>query len=206
LRGWLTQRFSGLQQTPPSLRSVGAAEAWYVERADMAIRAAVATDVDGIMAVQSSAVLRICSSVYKPDEIAAWTAGCNDPERYLPGILEGRFSVALIEGSVVGFYDLDVGRAELRGLFVEAGLGRRGIGRALLKHAELSAVRQGVQRLRLDSTVNAITFYEAHGFVLDEMGMFELRSGLRLPCGIMHKDLDLVLATLEPSPLRGVTE
>jgi GNAT superfamily N-acetyltransferase len=159
----------------------------------MTIRTAVAADVEGIMAVQASAILQICGAVYKPDEIAAWTAGGKDPGRYLAGIAEGRFSVAVVEGVVAGFYDLDVGKAELRGLFVDAGHGRRGIGRALLKHAEFSAVRQGVRRLRLDSTLNAIPFYEAQGFVLAEMGMFRLQSGMLLPCGVMHKELGVMV-------------
>jgi GNAT superfamily N-acetyltransferase len=165
------------------------------QQTGMDIRTAVTGDVEGIMAVQFSAVLEICASAYTPDEIAAWTAGGRDTERYLPGIVEGRFSVALIEEAIVGFCDLDVAQAELRGLFVDAGHARRGIGRALLSHAEGSAVRHGVRRLRLESTINAIGFYQAHGFVLDEIGTFRLRSGLRLPCGVMHKDLDPGLAS-----------
>jgi len=31
----------------------------------------------------------------------------------------------------------------------------------------------------------------ALGFVLDEMGSFRLRSGLSLPCAMMHKDRDV---------------
>jgi GNAT superfamily N-acetyltransferase len=171
----------------------------------MEIRTAIAADVDGIMAAHLSAIVQICASAYKPEEITAWTAGGKDPERYLPGIVEGRFSVALIEGVVVGFCDLDVGQAEVRGLFVHAGYTGRGIGRALLNRAEGRALRAGVRRLRVDSTTNAIGFYRALGFVLDEMSLFRLRSGVCLPCGVMHKELEVEVATSESSQPSGGT-
>jgi putative acetyltransferase len=155
----------------------------------MVIRTAVAADVDSIMSTHLSAVTQICSAVYQPDEISAWIAGGTNPGRYLSGIMEGRFIVALLGETVVGFSDFDLGTREVCGMFVAPSHVRQGIGRALLLEVEARAVRQGVGRLHLEATLNAIEFYRAQGFVLDKMGSFRLRSGLSVPCATMYKNL-----------------
>jgi putative acetyltransferase len=154
------------------------------------IRAAVAGDVDGIMDAHLEAIRELCSAAYAPDQISAWTSGGKNPARYLPGIAAGRFSVALLGETVVGFSELDLVKGELCGMFVAPAHARQGIGRALLAAVEARAVRQGVGRLDLKATLNAVDFYRALGFVLDEMSTFELRSGVTVPCAVMHKDLE----------------
>jgi len=74
-------------------------------------------------------------------------------------------------------------------MFVTPAHLRQGIGRALLRVVEERALRQGVAHLHLQSTLNAVPFYRAQGFALDEMGTFRLRSGVDVPCALMHKDL-----------------
>ncbi len=156
----------------------------------MLIRAAVAGDADGIMDAHLSAIHQLCSTAYTPAQISAWTSGGRNPQRYLPGIEAGRFSVALLEEAVVGFSEFDVGKGELCGMFVSPAHASQGIGRALLEAVETSAVRQGVGRLDLKATLNAIDFYRANGFVLEQMSTFLLRSGVTVPCAVMHKDLE----------------
>jgi GNAT superfamily N-acetyltransferase len=155
----------------------------------MLIRAAVATDVEGIMATHVAAIRQICSAAYEPAEISAWISG-STPQRYLQPIAENLFLVALLEQAVVGFGELDVRTGEVLAIFVDPAHVGQGMGRRLLQTIETSAARHGVRRLHLQATLNAIGFYQAHGFVLDAMGSFRLRSGVSLACGAMHKDLE----------------
>jgi len=155
----------------------------------MLIRPAVASDVDGIMVTHVAAIRETCSSAYKPEEIAAWASGGMNPERYLPGISEGRVLVAVEEDAVVAFCEFDAATGEVLGMFVDPAHLRRGIGRGLLESVETAAVQRGITRLHLQSTLNAIEFYRANGFVVDEMALFRLRAGVSVPCALMHKDL-----------------
>jgi GNAT superfamily N-acetyltransferase len=154
------------------------------------IRQAVAADVEGIMTTHLSAIAEICSSAYPPDEISAWLSGGRNPDRYLPGIAEGHFLVALLDDAFAGFCDFDLGAGEVGGMFVAPAHVRRGVGRALLQTVEVRAREQGVRRLGLRATLNAIGFYQAQGFVVDEMSLFRLRSGVELSCAVMHKELN----------------
>ena len=52
---------------------------------------------------------------------------------------------------------------EVRMIFVEPGLVRSGIGRALWRHAEARARAHGAARLALDADPNAVPFYERMG-------------------------------------------
>jgi putative acetyltransferase len=154
------------------------------------IRTAVAADVEGIMTTHLSAISEICSTAYEPHEINAWLSGGRNPDRYLPGIADGRFLVALLDEAFAGFCDFDLSTGEVCGMFVAPTYVRRGIGRALLQTVEARARQGGVRRLCLRATLNAIGFYEAQGFVVDEMSLFRLRSGVDLSCAVMHKELN----------------
>jgi putative acetyltransferase len=164
---------------------------------DVMIRTAVATDVDLIMATHLSSISEICSLAYTPEDISAWTAGGSQPERYLPGIATGRFIVAMLEDVLVGFSDFDLEHGEVCGMFVAPSHVGQGIGRALLEEIETRATRQGVERLHVQASLNAIGFYEARGFVLDRMARFHLRSGVSVPCAVMHKNLSSRLQSHE---------
>ena len=157
--------------------------------AGVLIREAVAADVEDIMTVHLAAISEVCREAYSPDEISAWLAGGRNSARYLPGIAEGHFLVALIDGACAGFCDFDLDTGEVCGMFVAPRQVRRGVGRALFQTGEARAQERGVRRLTLRATLNALGFYEAQGFVVDEMTVFPLRSGVELRCAVMHKDL-----------------
>jgi putative acetyltransferase len=66
---------------------------------------------------------------------------------------------------------------------------RRGIGHRLLQTVEAVACERSLARLHLRATLNAVTFYEAQGYILDGAGSVLLGDGTRLPCVNMYKDL-----------------
>ena len=80
----------------------------------------------------------------------------------------GRVLVAVdARGALLGFAALlrrDDGGVELDGLFTEPARFRQGIGRALVRAAEVAATALGAQRLHVIANRNVLGFYEAVGF------------------------------------------
>jgi putative acetyltransferase len=84
----------------------------------------------------------------------------------------GNFWVVEDADAVVAMYGLeclDEGTAEIRRMYVDSGMRRRGFGRALLAHAGNICRETGIQILKLSTSElqgSAIAFYRACGFRL----------------------------------------
>ena len=113
------------------------------------------------------------------------------PEGYLQAIATNPFFVAILNGDVVGFSELDHQTGEVRAVYVQPTCVRQGIGRKLLQAVETAACERSITRLHLHATLNAVSFYQAHGYVTDGPGTLVLRTGTNLPCDNMHRDLDV---------------
>ena len=92
-------------------------------------------------------------------------------------IANGQVFVAELEGSIAGFAAL-VG-AELDGLFVEPGLWRRGIGRALADKATQEARNKGLT-LTVIAAPAAKAFYESCGFAFEGDAVTRFGPALRM--------------------------
>ena len=155
----------------------------------MLIRVANESDVDEIAAVHASALRNVCGQVYDAHLIDAWLAG-KTRESYLRALSEHPMFVALCEERVIGFSRLDATTGEISAVYVRSDCLRRGVGGRLLQTLEDVALQRGLTRLSLRATLNAISFYTASGFVLDEMSSFSVGTGASLPCARMHKPLN----------------
>jgi GNAT superfamily N-acetyltransferase len=116
-------------------------------------------------------------------------------------IVAGQVFVAESDGAALGFSVVlprEDGDAELDGLFVEPGLWRSGIGRALVEHAGEHALGQGASLLHVIGNPHAEAFYRSVGFEI--VGTFQTRFG---PGWLMRKRL-----SRRPSPPddRGIDE
>jgi GNAT superfamily N-acetyltransferase len=99
----------------------------------------------------------------------------------------GRTVVAMLKDKIAGFAVVlprEDGDAELDGLFVEPDLWRHGIGRRLVREAEIMALRGGAQYLYVIGNPRAERFYLACSFV--QTGAQETRFG---PGLMMRKGL-----------------
>jgi len=153
------------------------------------IRSAVASDAEEIAAVHVSAIRDVCGQVYDPRQIHAWISG-KTQQGYLRAIAEHRVFVALRDERVVGFSELDPKTGEVFDDYVRHDCLRQGLGGHLLQTLEICAAEHALERLHLHATLNAIPFYEAHGFVLDVMTSFPLSPDTSLACARMHKQLN----------------
>lgn len=84
------------------------------------------------------------------------------PEAVVRLLEQRQVFVAVVGGRVVGTAGLD--GDTVRSVFVEPGYQGGGIGRLLMEWVEVVAVRSGVERLRVPSSVTAVGFYSTLGF------------------------------------------
>jgi len=91
-----------------------------------------------------------------------------DPDQFAPP--RGSFLVALLDGEPVGCGGVRVlapGTAEIKRMYVAAGVRRRGVARALLAALETASLELGCPRLRLETGLmqpEAIALYEDAGY------------------------------------------
>ena len=76
---------------------------------------------------------------------------------------------------------------EVFGFYVSPKVQRRGVGRKLMAELERRAMAQGCVRLGVCSTLNAIPFYEACGFVVIKDSHCHSLGGVELECKVLEK-------------------
>ncbi len=159
------------------------------------LRPARPADARKMMEAHGSAVREKAAPFYGGDVLDAWSP----PEirdgriaRMEQDISSGREVFVVAEdaaGEVIGFGAMAPDAGELRAVYVAAGHGGQGVGSAILHHLEEAARASGVTGLRLDASLNAESFYAAHGFVADGKGEHVFHSGARMACVHMRKTL-----------------
>lgn len=158
------------------------------------IRAARPADADAIAAAHIDSIESIGPRFYAADVVQAWR-GAIQPAMYRNAMAAGEaFFVAVVsqegDGEVLGFSSHHVAATQHSvGVYVRGMAARRGIGSALLRLAESSALAAGAGTLRLDSSLAAVDFYRANGFVETGRGEHQLRVGRRMSCVFMEKNL-----------------
>jgi len=154
-----------------------------MEAEKLLIRAARVSDASDLHELHARAVDAFCRGHYSDDQVQVLLIG-RTAEGYLPAIERDEMFVMESDGCMVGFGHATQG--EVEALFVDPGWAGRGIGGALLEHALQLAVRGHEGPIQLKSTLNAVGFYEAHGFV--EVGATELdKHGMALPFVLMER-------------------
>jgi GNAT superfamily N-acetyltransferase len=79
--------------------------------------------------------------------------------------------------------------ATIRGVFVDPAAARRGIGSALMRHAEADAGRHGVRRLELLATLSGVALYTRLGYRATFAAEIRLPDGTRFRGVAMSKPL-----------------
>ena len=154
------------------------------------IRRATLDDRIAIHAVHAASIRRLCTGHYSADQLRRW-AGFLTPEHYTAVIGDSNrhFVVAEIDGRIAGFGQLHPRTAEIEAVYVDPGHARAGVGSAILRHLERVALKESLRSLRLTATLNAIPFYERHGFRVTGHGEHRHPSGVTLRCATMTKPL-----------------
>jgi len=149
-------------------------------------RPATETDLATLWALRTRAVRIGCASHYPPEVIATWSAA-PPPATMAPLLRAGGGIVAEEEGRVLGYAVLDADTGEVDAVFVDPAAHGRGIGLMLVRALEGVAREQGVERLFLSASLNAVAFYERAGFRARREKMCAHRSGIAIRSVLMEK-------------------
>ncbi|WP_251343111.1 GNAT family N-acetyltransferase [Haloplanus halophilus] len=132
----------------------------------VSLREAVAADADEMARIQSASLRRNAREHYTEAQLAHLAPA--EPDT---AVLDAEFAgestrpiVAEADGTIVGWGSVHLDENVLAATFVDPDYAGRGIGRAIVDELEAIARREGVERLRVPASLNAVGFYEALGF------------------------------------------
>lgn len=154
--------------------------------AETTIRRARDEDREAIWQVHTQSIRGLCSQAYKPPEISAWVARLS-PDSYAGVLATQTMFVAEVDQTIVGFGQLDPGKAEVKALYVLPQKVKAGVGSALLSKLEEEARAHGLTCLRLYATLNAESFYERKGYQRRALAKHPISEEIALECVLMEK-------------------
>lgn len=155
------------------------------------IRKATKDDAATIYEAHVSSIRELCSGMYTPPQIHAWTQGLS-PDRYIQGMKNFEFHVSEskdVKGQISGFLIFNAELGEIYALYIAPWAVRKGLGRRLMDHGQGLIRKRGHMRMSLKSTLNAVPFYEHLGFKCAGESVHELPNGETLPCIQMTMEL-----------------
>ena len=147
-----------------------------------------AEDGPALLRVHRRAILLDAVRAYSPAMSHSWADGMN-ADYHARAMADGEVvEVAELHGAVVGF--CGVVDDEIKGLFVDPGFTRRGVGRGLIRRAFQRIAEAGHDRARVVAALSGVGFYEAMGFRPVRGVRHPTRGGLVVPVLEMTRDLD----------------
>ncbi len=138
----------------------------------LSIRRAREADAEAIRDVHLASIGGLGGEQYTEEQVAAW-AHDRDPAAYPISGEDTTIFVAERGGSIVGFGWLSTGTAEefeavvdgkVTAIYVHPAFARQGIGTTLYQALETRARERGLGSLGLWASLNAVPFYESHGY------------------------------------------
>jgi GNAT superfamily N-acetyltransferase len=158
------------------------------------IRRARLADVEEIAAAHVDSILTIGARYYEPATVSDWCARVNG-DLYVKAMAQREvFFIAIgpvgDKSGVLGFSSHRAdGKKHGVAVYVRAQSARQGIGSALFRTAEASAIAAGATSIHVDSSLAAVDFYRANGFEEVGRGEHRLWSGRTMACVFMQKIL-----------------
>jgi ribosomal protein S18 acetylase RimI-like enzyme len=113
------------------------------------------------------------------------SASALQPRRRAPGLRSPAPDLRVLGFSSHRIDGTDHGTA----VYVRGSAARLGIGSALFRAAEASAIAAGATSIDIDASLAAVEFYKAHGFEEVGRGIHPLPCGRSMACVFMKKDL-----------------
>lgn len=146
-------------------------------------------DSDGpaLLAVHTRAIFATHEQFYTEAERQSWAHGLV-AEGYARARESGEtFILAVDDDAVIGFCSWDA--KQIAGLYVDPSQQGRGIGSLLLRHGEGVLRRNGVTLSTIHSSLPAVGFYEAHGYVVTGRAVHSSRGGVLMANAMLEKPL-----------------
>jgi ribosomal protein S18 acetylase RimI-like enzyme len=158
-------------------------------------RQAGVDDVDDMADAHRESIRSIGPAFYPADVVAHWQAGVTS-DLYRRAMENGEvffIAIAEVDGrqQVLGFASDYVVAESKHGVsaYVRGCATRRGVGSRLLQLAVTHAQQRGATILEIESSLAAVEFYKANGFVELARGEITLTTGHPIECVFMRQDL-----------------
>lgn len=144
-------------------------------------------DANALVAVHRSAIMASPDAFYNQAQRESWAHGLA-ADQYIRANADGEtFIVATDHDLPIGFCSWN--RRSVVGLYVAPGHQGRGCGRALLGRAEDALRALGVGTSTIHSSLQAVPFYQAHGYVITGETNHPSRGGLAMRGTLLEKAL-----------------
>ena len=134
------------------------------------IRRAHQDDAATLYVIHQRSVKAFCAAHYSEAHLAEWFLG-RSAAIYQDALHAGRIWLAEADGRVLGFVEAIAGEVTL--LFVAPDASGQCVGQQLLEHGVRLAAAMGQGHVTVIATLNAVSFYERHGFQSVEDQYFE---------------------------------
>ena len=147
-------------------------------------------DVEEIINVHKKSIYGLCKDFYSDGQMETWT-GMFNHKIFNDGMkdINNIGIVAFNENKVVGYGFINIKDKEVKGMYLIPEVTKKGIGQLILKKLEASAQEHKLDELVLNSTLNAVAFYEKCGYKRIRDELFELTENCKLSCVHMAKKL-----------------
>ena len=153
------------------------------------VRKAISEDIDEFKKVVVESVLELCKDHYTQAQLKSLLAQYPGRELYEKWIDERVLVVAEDEGKIVGFAQYFPPNSSIEAVHVLPSHVKRCVGKALVELIEDLARNQGVEKITLGSSLNAIGFYTKCGYVEKESGTIKCNDGVELRVVFFEKTL-----------------
>jgi GNAT superfamily N-acetyltransferase len=141
------------------------------------IREATPSDYPLMETVFRNSARALCIDSYSSDVIEEWT-GEYRPERFAESLQQGNQQyVLLIAGRLVCFGSINIDKTLLVSLFADPSAAGQGIGAQMLQFLIAKVAKAGVQKLKIDASLNAVRFYAKYGFKETGLSHYQTQSG-----------------------------
>lgn len=127
---------------------------------DIELRTAQASDLDTLHHIRRAAILGVQVDL-KPSVRERW-ANRRGPDSFAERVAGGEVRIASLAGKDIGWGSCE--GDHISALYVCPSYGGRGVGRTLLAELEAAVVQRGHSHVRLESSLNAVSFYAALGY------------------------------------------
>ena len=154
-----------------------------MQQSNFTMRQGRAPDARRLHDLHTASVRAFCRGHYTSEVIDAWLAN-RRPESYLPPIDRGDLFVVEDNSHIVGFGEAV--RGMIIAVYVDPGSVRHGVGSAIMHQALKVARQEHHTAIRLESTLNAIGFYERFGFREVERSSV-IRGQVAVPVVVMER-------------------
>lgn len=154
----------------------------------MKIREATLDDELIILDIHKKAIEAGCKDHYSEEQISSWATPQELPP-YAEQLNESLYLIAEDTDKCIGFGSINKSKPEIETLFVIPEYFGKGIGSEILIQLEKSTNLQSHHKIQVDSTMNAVSFYERHGYKKHSECVHIEPDGTEIQCTRMIKEV-----------------